>query len=315
MGEPSLFWTSLPLIPFKLRNSLLDCLFYDVGSLTTAELSYLLWLDAQKGSVIVVPPTGKGHIHYYPKAARFIIRKLPEVSTVVLAGVGSSVVGAAALARNVADALGEEVAAVISGYGVADVLGEALGGWFFFGNADRFRREVDRIMYWVQHPGSSRPAPRGEVVLPTSIFDPSSSGYGLPGDEDAVTLSNIFLAQPAKLRLLVGHSKGSLIIDAALEEYREALGPDDDFVKQLKIVTLSAVSNIPAFVHKRALWQFIGGMDWFGGLNSDLDVDYDKVGNSWHHLNRALPFHLNAIQVVRDAINAAQRPAHLISQP
>ena len=60
-----------------------------------------------------------------------------EVAGVAIAGVGSSVLGTAALARNVADAVGGEIVGLVSGYGVSDLLSEALGGWFFFGAVDQ----------------------------------------------------------------------------------------------------------------------------------------------------------------------------------
>lgn len=58
------------------------------------------------------------------------LRHAPSANALAIAGVGSSALGAAAFARNVADGLGEPVAAVVSGYGLADVLTEALGGFF-----------------------------------------------------------------------------------------------------------------------------------------------------------------------------------------
>lgn len=47
-----------------------------------------------------------------------------------VAGVGSSVLGAAALGRNVANLFGFDVISIIAGYGMADLPLEALGGWF-----------------------------------------------------------------------------------------------------------------------------------------------------------------------------------------
>ena len=48
-----------------------------------------------------------------------------------VAGVGSSDLGAAALARTLANHLDAPVGAIVAGYGLSDLLSEALGGWFF----------------------------------------------------------------------------------------------------------------------------------------------------------------------------------------
>ena len=52
--------------------------------------------------------------------------------TLAITGVGSSAYGAVAFAWDVSTALGEPVAAVVPGYGLADVVPQALGGWFGF---------------------------------------------------------------------------------------------------------------------------------------------------------------------------------------
>ena len=44
--------------------------------------------------------------------------------------------GTAALARSIADALDADVAGIVTGYGLSDMMSEALGGWFAVGAAD-----------------------------------------------------------------------------------------------------------------------------------------------------------------------------------
>ena len=68
-----------------------------------------------------------------------------RIEGIALAGVGSSGLGTAALARNVADAYGVDVAGIVTGYGMADVLSEALGGWFFYGTIDRWRLALEQL--------------------------------------------------------------------------------------------------------------------------------------------------------------------------
>lgn len=309
MSEPSSFWTYFPLLPLRLRNTALDAVFYDVGSLTALEMTQLLFLNAQKGSVIVVSPTqAKNPIRYYQRALRFIAREGDRIRAISVAGVGSSVIGAAALARNVADALDEEVAAIVTGYGVADVLNEALGGAFVYGLSDAIRRASEDMLQWLVKPMSKTPPLRGELTIPSDLLDPSSPGFGLPGDEDTTTLADILLSHPKKLDLLVGHSKGSLIIDAALEDYVSGMeGDASPLYHRLKVVTLGAVSDIP---DRFPVAQYLGGLDWFGGLNSRPDLLRTNLPGALHHLNRQLPYHVDAIEVLRAFRSARGATTH-----
>jgi hypothetical protein len=52
--------------------------------------------------------------------------------TLTVTGVGSSAFGSVAFAWDVSEALGEPVAAIVPGYGLADVVPQALGGWLGF---------------------------------------------------------------------------------------------------------------------------------------------------------------------------------------
>ena len=60
--------------------------------------------------------------------------------TLAITGVGSSAYGAVAFAWDVSTAIGEPVAAVVPGYGLADVV-QALGGWFGLGSIQRAKRD------------------------------------------------------------------------------------------------------------------------------------------------------------------------------
>ena len=66
--------------------------------------------------------------------------------TLAITGVGSSAYGAVAFAWNVSTALGEPVAAVVPGYGLADVVPQALGGWFGFGVYDALQRATQNFL-------------------------------------------------------------------------------------------------------------------------------------------------------------------------
>ena len=183
----------------------------------------------------------------------------------------SSALGTAALARSIADALDADVAGIVTGYGLSDMMSEALGGWFAFGAADRIRHTMERAF------ARMRPAALADSVT--------------PGSDAAATLSEILLAAPPKLDTLVAHSKGSLVVAHALQRYVDDLeGDDSPLFKRLHIVTLGAVVGVPAeFKHVK---QYLGAYDWFGGANSSLGVKHERVPGVSHHLNPGFPYHM-----------------------
>ena len=102
--------TTLPFLPLKQRNAALDNLFYDTPSLKPAETRQLTPLIDIKGSIVVVPPGYSNQpIRHYERALRFMNKEGDNIRAIAIAGVGSSVIGTAALARNVADALACDV--------------------------------------------------------------------------------------------------------------------------------------------------------------------------------------------------------------
>ena len=124
----------------KQRNTAIDWLFYDVGVLTTDEFQSLSTEKNKDGTIIVVRPV--------TRELEVCVRKLNSYSELradpgdlpqhlFMAGVGSSDVGAAALARKLANVGDASVGATVAGYGVADLLTEALGGWFSLGAYNR----------------------------------------------------------------------------------------------------------------------------------------------------------------------------------
>jgi hypothetical protein len=283
-----------PLIPLRQRNAFLDNLFYDTSSLSADEIAKLSPATDREGAIVVVPPAASGHpMRHYKSALRFVNKEGAAIQAIAVAGVGSSVVGTAALARNVADALNCDVAGIISGYGIADLMSEALGGWFVFGVADRTKLYLENLV---------ESARTTMAELKSRQAGTEAAGFGLswtsPGAEDVATLSNILLAGPPNLRFLVGHSKGSLLIDFALEQFVSDLEGDvSPLFDRLHVVTFGAVVSPPRqFRHVK---QYLGKLDWFGGINSSLSVPHILVDGSWHHLNRKTPCHLDAVAVMR----------------
>ncbi len=304
MATPTELTKTLAMLPMKQRNAMLDGVFYDVGSLAAEEVGGLSPLVDREGSIVVVPPSGTGRpIRHYRKALRFMNAEGDSIRAIAVAGVGSSVLGTAALARNVADATGFDVAGIVTGYGLTDLLTEALGGWFVFGVADRMRLAVEQT---VERSTSTLPQAAAPAVVEDGgegVRAESAMGLnglqapGMPGGYDIATLVDILMARPARLELIVGHSKGSLMIDFVLEQFVEELeGDQHPLFEALEVVTFGAVVALPP--QFRRVRQYLGALDWFGGMNSRLHLPHQRLAGAWHHLNRKLPYHLDAVSVL-----------------
>jgi hypothetical protein len=272
MSASTEFAASLPFFGYKQRNAVLDNIFYDTARLTLEERAKLTPLADREGSIIVVPPSNSDReIRHYKRALRFMTKEGPAIRAIAIAGVGSSALGTAALARSIADALDTDVAGIVTGYGLSDVMSEAVGGWFAFGAADRIRYSMETFF------GRMRPS-----VAP-----------GITAGRDAsATLCEILLAGPPRLDTLVAHSKGALVAAHGLQHYVEDLrGDDSPLFKRLNIITLGAVVGLPA--QFKAVKQYLGAYDWFGGANSSLGVVHERIPGVSHHLNPSFPYHMS----------------------
>ena len=284
---------ALPAKPLvHTRNLFWDTLFYDIEALSPTERAEIATLSDHEGALIVVSPqqSGKG-LRYYEDTTAMLSAEKATIGGVAIAGVGSSIVGTAALARNVADTYGLDVAGIVSGYGATDLMAEALGGWFFYGYIDKYRHILE-IM--VEKAASAVRAP----LAATAAGNDARQG-AIPRQLDTGTLLDILMANPDKLEILVGHSKGAMLIDFVLEEFVHRMnGQAHRFYDELDVVTVSAVVGVPHNFKKTC--QIIGALDWFGGMNSLPDLLGDMnpatrpryVENAWHHLNLELPFRL-----------------------
>jgi len=88
----------------------------------------------QPGGTILVVDSGRPpHVRRFEDVREFldwVSAAGQAVRAASLTGVGSSALGSVAFAWNISTALDEPVAAIVPGYGVADVIRQALGGWF-----------------------------------------------------------------------------------------------------------------------------------------------------------------------------------------
>lgn len=261
---------TLALEAVHSRNTTLDALFYDIARVTPDEAELLIDASVREGDILLVPPSDSGPLRHFGSAEAFL-RAGAEVGALAVAGVGSSSVGAAAFARNVADALGKPVATVVSGYGLADVLTEALGGFFLFGALNSVRHLFENLDV------ASR--------VFAADFERGSRLTWARTSRDTQNVLALLKAPDFAPRILIGHSKGNLVLSEALY----ALVADDaararDLACQTRIVTVSAKIGMPApFLD---VLDVMGQFDGFGALNSRLDLGTEYVvPRAWHSTN------------------------------
>jgi hypothetical protein len=154
--EPSPQFIEPAVRACRLFNTALDFIFYDVPTLA-AQLaekdppmhacdkkapSRIVQFDAlsdPEGSLLLIDAITAPYVHKYTNVELFLSSPYQETRDVEIAtitGVGSSALGSAALAWDISLALEKPVLAIVPGYGMADVVLQALGGWFGFGLYD-----------------------------------------------------------------------------------------------------------------------------------------------------------------------------------
>ncbi|MCF1463863.1 cell envelope biogenesis protein OmpA [Agrobacterium vitis] len=282
------------LEPWRLRNSSLDALYYDIRALTSDEAFYISDALAAEGLIMIVPPTGQGMLTLCETVDEYLLRGGREVRAMAVAGIGGSAAGAAAFARNVADAIKAPVCAVVSGYGLGDVVAEALGGAFFFGPLGFLRPNFEMIDDLVGRPQfgayQRRPKP-SQPPRRTSL--------------DADTVQALLCHPDLRFNLVTGHSKGNLIVAEALNAIeKEAPERLTILAERLQIITFSTRVGLPApFSPPLAI---IGELDWYGELNATAKVtNIVRVARAGHSTNIALPGALKITDLLAQALSAS----------
>jgi hypothetical protein len=298
-----------PLLRFlRLGNTALDALFYDVpvavaellwrGSVVVADgerggaagLSAsgrafsrldLSALSNPEGSILVVDVRQPPYVTAYEDVPGFLAaaKARPPGAPwrhLSVTGVGSSALGSVAFAWDLSTGLGEPVAAIVPGYGVADVVQQALGGWFGLGLHQWWTKEVTQSFLAQAAPQTARIGRQLMMTAPghtpAPVFEHGS------GSSDV--LHAILSDEAVPIEWLYGHSKGALVIGNAtadlLPETRE----------RLRIVTFgcSITETPPA-----SYWQCLGFFDALGWLNSWGNQPEQSLP-SHHSTNTAIPF-------------------------
>ncbi|MEM6747359.1 MAG: hypothetical protein AAF608_08060 [Pseudomonadota bacterium] len=274
---PSASFTPFSMLTY--RNQSLDAVFYDLGVLTSEEINQARGLSLAEGRVLRVEP-GRGTGVKDLGSAREVLSSPSDIPRhLAVAGVGSSVVGTAAFARNVAEAVAAPVAAVVSGYGMRDLLSEALGGWFWFRTLNKVHRATEDLA-----------ASRGQSYQPFA-----SAGFL---GADTAALRTLFSADEPLFETVVGHSKGNLAISEGLYQAGDAA---TDLLESARIITIGAAIYMPD--DAKTVVDVMGELDGFGLMNSHADVTIDiTMPRAWHHTNTATWCPLDVVDAVRQAI-------------
>jgi hypothetical protein len=269
---------------YRERNGLLDRIFYNVEPQDQAQV---VAADHDQGSIIVVDPDPVKPLQFFHDPVEFLEQSIAaDVAGISLSGVGSSSIGAVGLARDVAAVKQVPVAAIVSGYGLDDVVYEGMGGWLFL-------RETNRLEFAAQQVTNFAATFANLPMLKTQISLMDSMGSG----PDLFTLKCL-LRSPriGRLRWVVGHSKGNLLISSAISELvMEGAEEGANLAARLaevRIVLFGALSALPPNVGRQH--QIIGDMDALGWTNSRLNIVHKLVRGAMHHLNPQIPFAMPA---------------------
>lgn len=272
-------------------NVLLDALFYDIKVIRHEEALSLappaLGGAAGTGALLIVPPSGGEALRVCESLDDYFAHGGGEISCLTVAGVGSSALGTAAFARNVADALGRPVAAVVSGYGLADLASEAAGGflWFYGLNSlHDLHNEIDRGLEWV------RALENGSLM----------TGEMKPLGRDTEAALALLADDRMKIDTIVAHSKGNLVVaDALYALQRQDRARSDALGEKVHVVSISSRHTMPRSC--RQVTEIVGRWDRIGDFAMRREAPPDVVvADAWHHTNTDLFGHLPVTKVMRD---------------
>jgi len=298
----------------RLFNTALDFIFYDVPTLRAALAnkdapmeargekppSRIIDFDAlsdPEGSLLLIDATKAPYVHKYQSVRKFLespYQETRDVDIATITGVGSSALGSAALSWDISVALEKPVLAIVPGYGVADVVLQALGGWFAFGLHDFLSSKA------LIQTGLAKAAPEaariGRELAASAPQEPTTRG-GAPifryGSGSSDVLHALLQYRVTPFRLLVGHSKGSLQINNAIQSLPA------ERTQALRVVTLGCPigENVPGVEYH----QYLGLFDALGQLNAWGHWP-DQWPPTWHSTNPMLPPAMAAGEITSESV-------------
>ncbi len=284
----------------RLFNTALDAIFYDVPTLTAAlderdkagpafggrQPSSIVSFDAlsdPEGSLLLIDPREPPYAEVFRDVEVFLASDAPRsraVDVATISGVGSSALGSAALAWDLAVALDRPALAIVPGYGMADVILQSLGGWFGFGlyNYLQTKTMVQDAL------ATAAPATAAIGRNLSASVEGARTVRGGPvfrhGSGSSDVLHALMTRRERPFGILVGHSKGALQIENAIQ----SLPPDR--TRGVRVVTLGC--PIQPNVEGMSFHQFLGLFDALGQLNMWGNWPDHWVA-SWHTTNPQLP--------------------------
>ena len=141
--------------------------------------------------------------------------------------------------------------------------------------------------------------PKGLAALPNTLAGTVGAARR---SLDVKTL--LALLDALEIRLLVGHSKGNLVISEALFALRDGGNRRlERMAPTCQIITFSARVSMPATLGN--VIDIMGTLDGFGEFNSRRTIATDvRVPSAWHHTNTDLPMHLPVTATLKHALAA-----------
>jgi len=223
-----------------------------------------------------------------------------KVRTVSVTGVGSSALGSAAFAWNVSEALSEPVAAIVPGYGLADIVPQGLSGFFGFGLADYVRQLGEQALA-LMAPQMAAIGRRLSRSIPERASPPAGQGQAFRRGSPESDILHAILEHAPQITRLYGHSKGSLCIGNAIRELRP------DRVRGIEVTTFSAVIQEECDAHFN---QILGRVDSLGQLNSWGNLP-ERWIDAWHSTNTMLPLTVPVSKLTKEGglAQARRQPA------
>lgn len=288
-GDLALFELQRPMVEpllrlLRLSNTALDLLYYDVGAFVEAMYKHGVEVEAggaqraglnplldrlnlsawsnPEGSILVVDASVPPYVERFDDMEQFLSHANggagEGLRSICVTGVGSSALGTAAFAWDASRALGEPVAAIVPGYGLADVVPQALGGWFGFGLHDWLQSGTQSFLAQAA-PSLAQMGRR----LARSSPRHARAATGAPVFEHGSAASDDLhgvLIDASRITRVIGHSKGALAIENALR----SLPPER--TKNISVMTFGCA--IAEELAHRRYDQFLGLLDTLGTLNS-----------------------------------------------
>jgi hypothetical protein len=350
LAEISLHWFELPqalITPAvqacRLFNNALDAAFYNVFDLVKDLAARdTLVLDDElgqhdvhprkvidldtlcnpEGSLLLIDTTKSPYVKRFHHLQEFLdtTEETSEVDIITITGVGSSALGSAAFAWEIASATERPVLAIVAGYGVADVIQQGMGGWFGFGMHNWLGSKAaiqEQLALFL--PKTANIGRRLSLTAPDSEHTKTSGGAAVfrHGSGSSDVLHALLKHRPRQFKTLIGHSKGALVIGNAVED----LPPEA--TQHLSILTFGCPISPKVPHHK--LTQVLGRIDTLGWMNSWGNLpspDQQPLAQHTTNLYLWLPLHadkvskevIGALKAKVEAVPAVKQPKSLTKQ-